>query len=235
MQRKITIAIDGHSSTGKSTAAKQLADQLDYLYVDTGAMYRAVSFFALSENLINNSIVDQSGLEARLKEITITFERNPKNGNNEVCLNGKNIECDIRTLEVSSVVSKIAEISAVRAKLVEQQQKMGAEKGVVMDGRDIGTVVFPDAQLKVFMTAAADVRAQRRFEELISRGDKIEYADVLKNVLERDRIDSNRKDSPLVQADDAKLLDTSVMSREEQFETLLRWAKEALKPLNKVS
>lgn len=235
MQRNITIAIDGHSSTGKSTAAKQLADQLDYLYVDTGAMYRAVSFFALSENLINKGIVDQSGLEARLKEITITFERNPKNGNNEVCLNGKNIERDIRTLEVSSVVSKIAEISAVRAKLVEQQQKIGAEKGVVMDGRDIGTVVFPDAQLKVFMTAAADVRAQRRFEELISRGDKIEYADVLKNVVERDRIDSNRKDSPLIQADDAKLLDTSVMSREEQFDKLLHWAKEALKPLNKVS
>jgi len=228
-QKKITIAIDGHSSTGKSTAAKQLAEQLEYLYVDTGAMYRAVSFFALSENIITNGILDQSKLETRLKEITITFERNPENGNNEVCLNGKNIEKQIRTLEVSSVVSKIAEVSAVRAKLVEQQQKMGAQKGVVMDGRDIGTVVFPDADLKVFMTAAADVRAQRRYDELKERGDNVQYDEVLKNVIERDHIDSNRADSPLIQADDALLLDTSHMSRDEQFDTLLHWTKETQK------
>ncbi|PRP66780.1 (d)CMP kinase [Nonlabens agnitus] len=229
MQRKITIAIDGHSSTGKSTAAKQLAQELGYLYVDTGAMYRAVSFFALSENLIHNGILDKSKLEQRLHEITITFERHPENGNNEVCLNGRNIEKEIRTLEVSSVVSKIAEVSAVRSKLVEQQQKMGAEKGVVMDGRDIGTVVFPDAELKVFMTAAADERAKRRYEELKKRGDHVEYEDVLNNVIERDQIDSNREDSPLVQAADARLLDTSHMDRDEQFDTLLHWAKERLR------
>ena len=228
MQRKITIAIDGHSSTGKSTAAKQLAQELGYLYVDTGAMYRAVSFFALRESLINNGILDTTKLEDRLKDITITFERNPENGNNEVCLNGKNIEKEIRTLEVSNVVSKIAEVSAVRSKLVEQQQKMGAEKGVVMDGRDIGTVVFPNAELKVFMTAAADERAKRRYDELKKRGDKVEYDDVLKNVIERDHIDSNREDSPLVQAEDALLLDTSHMDRDEQFDTLLHWAKEEL-------
>ncbi|SCY12407.1 cytidylate kinase [Nonlabens sp. Hel1_33_55] len=228
MQRKITIAIDGHSSTGKSTAAKQLAQELGYLYVDTGAMYRAVSFFALRESLINNGILDTTKLEDRLKDITITFERNPENGNNEVCLNGKNIEKEIRTLKVSNVVSKIAEVSTVRSKLVEQQQKMGAEKGVVMDGRDIGTVVFPNAELKVFMTAAADERAKRRYDELKKRGDKVEYDDVLKNVIERDHIDSNREDSPLVQAEDALLLDTSHMDRDEQFDTLLHWAKEEL-------
>ena len=228
MQRKITIAIDGHSSTGKSTAAKQLAQELGYLYVDTGAMYRAVSFFALRESLINKGILDPTKLEDRLKDITITFERNPENRNNEVCLNGKNIEKEIRTLEVSNIVSKIAKVSAVRSKLVEQQQKMGAEKGVVMDGRDIGTVVFPNAELKVFMTAAADERAKRRYDELKKRGDKVEYDDVLKNVIERDHFDSNREDSPLIQAKDALLLDTSHMDRDEQFDTLLHWAKEEL-------
>lgn len=229
MQANITIAIDGHSSTGKSTAAKQLAQKLGYLYVDTGAMYRAVSFFALSENIITNGILDTKELEARLKDITITFERNPENGNNEVCLNGKNIEKQIRTLEVSGVVSKIAEVSAVRAKLVEQQQKMGAAKGVVMDGRDIGTVVFPDAELKVFMTAAADVRAKRRYDELKESDNTVNYDEVLENVIERDRIDSTREDSPLIQADDALLLDTSHMDRDAQFDMLLHWAKEELK------
>ncbi|WP_194850677.1 (d)CMP kinase [Nonlabens antarcticus] len=228
MQSLITIAIDGHSSTGKSTAAKQLAHELGYLYVDTGAMYRAVSFFALSENLINQGQLDQSVLERRLKDIAITFERNPETGNNEVCLNGKNIESEIRTLEVSNVVSIVASNSAVRAKLVEQQQKMGAAKGVVMDGRDIGTVVFPDAELKVFMTAAADVRAKRRFEELTNSGQIVDYADVLENVIERDRIDSTREDSPLIQADDALLLDTSYMDRKQQFDTLLHWANQEL-------
>lgn len=229
MQTKITIAIDGHSSTGKSTVAKELASKLGYLYVDTGAMYRAVSFFALSENLLNNGILDEKELENRLKDIDISFERNPVNGNNEVCLNGKNIEAEIRTLEVSNVVSIVAANSAVRSKLVEQQQKMGAAKGVVMDGRDIGTVVFPDAELKVFMTAAADVRARRRYEELKERGQDIDYKDVLENVIERDRIDSTREDSPLVQAADALLLDTSHMDREEQFDTLLHWANQELR------
>lgn len=228
MQDKITIAIDGHSSTGKSTVAKQLAKKLGYLYVDTGAMYRAVSYFALSENLLTNGQLDTEALEHRLKEIAITFERNPETGNNEVCLNNRNVENEIRTLEVSNVVSIVASNSAVRAKLVEQQQKMGAAKGVVMDGRDIGTVVFPNAELKVFMTAAADVRAKRRYEELLDRDQDVDYTDVLENVIERDRIDSTRADSPLIQADDAKLLDTSHMSREQQFDTLLHWASQEL-------
>jgi cytidylate kinase len=191
-------------------------------------MYRAVSFFALSENLIHNGKLDETTLEHQLKDIDISFQRNPENGNNEVCLNGRNIEKEIRTLEVSNVVSIVAAVSAVRSKLVEQQQKMGAAKGVVMDGRDIGTVVFPDAELKVFMTAAADVRAQRRFEELTSSGQDVDYDDVLKNVMERDRIDSTREDSPLIQADDAKLLDTSYMDREQQFKTLLQWTNQEL-------
>ncbi|BAO56592.1 (d)CMP kinase [Nonlabens marinus] len=229
MQRKITIAIDGHSSTGKSTVAKELAYKLGYLYVDTGAMYRAVSFFALSENLINDGQLDEAALEQRLKDINISFERDPETGTNEVCLNGKNIESQIRTLEVSGVVSKVASVSAVRSKLVEQQQRMGAAKGVVMDGRDIGTVVFPDAELKVFMTAAADVRAQRRYEELTKAGQQVQYDDVLKNVIERDHIDSNREDSPLVQADDALLLDTSHMDRDQQFDTLLHWVNQELR------
>jgi len=229
MQEKITIAIDGHSSTGKSTVAKELARKLGYLYVDTGAMYRAVSFFALSENLLNNGKLDVTALEHQLKDIDITFQRNPENGNNEVCLNGRNIEKEIRTLEVSNVVSIVAAVSAVRSKLVEQQQKMGAAKGVVMDGRDIGTVVFPEAELKVFMTAAADVRAQRRFEELTNSGQDVNYEDVLKNVMERDHIDTHREDSPLIQADDARLLDTSHMDRKQQFDTLLHWVNQELR------
>jgi cytidylate kinase len=227
-QRKITIAIDGHSSTGKSTAAKQLAQKLGYLFVDTGAMYRAVSFFALSENLIHQGKLQESALTDRLKDISITFERNLETGSNEVCLNGRNIETQIRTLEVSNVVSIVAAVSAVRSKLVEQQQKMGAAKGVVMDGRDIGTVVFPNAELKVFMTAAADVRARRRYKELTAAGQEISYADVLENVIDRDRIDTTRADSPLVQADDALLLDTSNMDREQQFDMLLHWANQEL-------
>lgn len=228
MDRKITIAIDGHSSTGKSTAAKQLAQELQYIYVDTGAMYRAVSYFALSENLVHNERLDSQKLIDRLDDITITFKRNEETDRADVYLNGQNIEQQIRTLEVSNIVSHIAIISEVRAKLVAQQQAMGRDKGVVMDGRDIGTVVFPDAALKVFMTAAPEVRAQRRYVELKQRGDEVTLDEVLQNVLERDRIDSTREDSPLIQADDAKLLDTSTMTREEQFELLLEWAKEAM-------
>ncbi len=228
MDRKITIAIDGHSSTGKSTAAKQLAQELQYIYVDTGAMYRAVSYFALSENLVHNERLDSQKLIDRLDDITITFKRNEETDRADVYLNGQNIEQQIRTLEVSNIVSHIAIISEVRAKLVAQQQAMGRDKGVVMDGRDIGTVVFPDAALKVFMTATPEVRAQRRYVELKQRGDEVTLDEVLHNVLERDRIDSTREDSPLIQADDAKLLDTSTMTREEQFELLLEWAKEAM-------
>lgn len=226
--KKITIAIDGHSSTGKSTAAKQLAEKLGYIFVDSGAMYRAVSFFALSENLIVNGQLDKQQLINRLNDITITFKHNPVTEKADVYLNGINIEEQIRSLEVSAVVSLVAEVSEVRTKLVVQQQAMGKDKGVVMDGRDIGTVVFPDADLKVFMTANPEIRAQRRIAELTESGKSVTYEQVLKNVLERDHIDSTRTDSPLVQAADALLLDTSSMSREQQFELLHSWALEKL-------
>jgi cytidylate kinase len=229
MSKKITIAIDGHSSTGKSTAAKQLAVKLQYVYVDTGAMYRAVSLYALRENLIVSGKLDSNKLVAFLSSIKISFAYNKETDSADVYLNGENIEKQIRTLEVSNIVSKVAEISEVRAKLVEQQKAMGEEKGIVMDGRDIGSVVFPDAELKVFMTAAPEVRAQRRYTELIQRGDDVSLEEVLKNVIERDHIDSNREDSPLVQLPEAKLLDTSNMTREEQFELLVSWAKEAMR------
>lgn len=223
MSNKITIAIDGHSSTGKSTVAKQLASKLGYVFVDSGAMYRAIAYYALRENLLNNNNLDINALVDSLDNLTISFAYNPQTAKADVYLNGENIEKHIRTLAVSNIVSNVAAISAVRKKLVAQQQQMGKEKGVVMDGRDIGTVVFPDADLKVFMTAAPDVRAQRRYKELVERGDNVVYEEVLSNVLERDHIDSTRADSPLVQAADARLLDSSNMTREEQFELLMSW------------
>ncbi len=226
--KRITIAIDGHSSTGKSTAAKQLAKKLNYIYVDTGAMYRAVSYFVIQQNLLANGKIDEKALVEKLDDIKIRFEKNPQSNNADVYLNDINIEKEIRTLDVSSIVSKVAEISAVRKKLVQQQQAMGREKGIVMDGRDIGSVVFPDAELKVFMTAAPEVRATRRYDELVERGDDISYDEVLKNVLERDHIDSSREDSPLIQTEDALLLDSSKMSREAQLELLEEWARERI-------
>ncbi|GAL76971.1 cytidylate kinase [Nonlabens ulvanivorans] len=229
MSDKITIAIDGHSSTGKSTAAKQLAQRLKYIYVDTGAMYRAISYYVLSENIYRDNQLHAQELIDSLDKIKVSFQRNEETDRADVYLNGKNIEKQIRTLEVSSIVSLVASVSEVRAKLVAQQQEMGKEKGVVMDGRDIGTVVFPDAELKVFMTAAPEVRAQRRYDELIGRGDEVVYEEVLKNVIERDHIDSTREDSPLTQTADAKLLDTSEMTREQQFEQLVQWAEEAMR------
>jgi cytidylate kinase len=228
MSKKITIAIDGHSSTGKSTAAKQLALKLHYVYVDTGAMYRAVSYFALREKLLVNGNLDKQKLIEQLKYIRISFVFNKETNNADVHLNGENIEKKIRMLEVSSVVSKVAEISEVRAKLVEQQKAMGDKKGIVMDGRDIGSVVFPSAELKVFMTAAPEIRAQRRYLELVEKGDDVSLEEVLKNVVERDHMDSSRDDSPLIQLPEAKLLDTSEMTREEQFELLVSWAEEAI-------
>ncbi|MFT6798598.1 MAG: cytidylate kinase [Nonlabens sp.] len=228
MSKKITIAIDGHSSTGKSTAAKQLALKLHYVYVDTGAMYRAVSYFALREKLLVNGNLDKQKLIEQLKYIRISFVFNKETNNADVHLNGENIEKQIRTLEVSSVVSKVAEISEVRAKLVEQQKAMGEKNGIVMDGRDIGSVVFPSAELKVFMTAAPEIRAQRRYLELVEKGDDVSLEEVLKNVVERDHMDSSRDDSPLIQLPEAKLLDTSEMTREEQFELLVSWAEEAI-------
>jgi cytidylate kinase len=229
MSKKITIAIDGHSSTGKSTAAKQLAVKLQYVYVDTGAMYRAVSYYALSHKLIESGILDSKKLVESLSDVKISFKYNKETDSADVYLDNENIEKQIRTLEISSIVSKVAEISEVRAQLVEQQKAMGAKKGIVMDGRDIGSVVFPDAELKVFMTAVPEVRAQRRYAELLETGEDVSLDQVLKNVVERDHIDSTREDSPLVQLSEAKLLDTSDMTREEQFELLVSWAQEAIR------
>lgn len=222
---KITIAIDGFSSTGKSTVAKQIAKHLGYVYVDSGAMYRAVTFYAMQKGLISDDDFNKEALIYQLPKVNIAFKFNEDLGFSEVYLNEENIEKQIRTLEVSSFVSKVAAIPEVRQKLVIQQKKMGEDKGVVMDGRDIGTVVFPNAELKIFMTASAETRAKRRFDELINRGDKVIYEDVLKNVQERDYIDSNRKDSPLVKAEDAIEIDNSNLSLEEQFDKVLQLVK----------
>ena len=218
----ITIAIDGHSSTGKSTMAKALAKRIGYAYVDTGAMYRAVTLYALRNKLIKGEKVDEKALKEHLKrgDIVITF-RPTKDGKSVTVLNGKNVERNIRSMRVSNVVSIIAAIGFVRKAMVKQQQAMGKDKGVVMDGRDIGTVVFPDAEMKVFATASAQVRAQRRYDELRGKGDTTTtFEEVLANVTERDRIDSTRKESPLRQAEDAVVLDNSNMTFEQQDEWL---------------
>lgn len=221
MTNKITIAIDGFSSTGKSTLAKQLAQHLGYVYVDTGAMYRAVTYYAMQKEYVTLAGFDVAALVNDLQKISLQFQFNPALGFAEMYLNGVLVEKEIRTIEVSNFVSKIAEVSEVRAKLVEQQKEMGKNKGIVMDGRDIGTVVFPDAELKVFMTASATTRAQRRFDELVAKGDAVTYEEVLKNVEERDYIDTHRDDSPLVMADDAIAVDNSALTREEQFAVVL--------------
>ena len=221
MDKKITIAIDGFSSTGKSTLAKQLAQHLGYVYVDTGAMYRAVAYFAMKSGFINNDHFDKLALINSLSSIKLHFQFNPELGFAEMYLNDENIEKQIRTIEVSNFVSKVAKVSEVRAKLVEQQQEMGKNKGIVMDGRDIASVVFPDAELKIFMTASAQTRAQRRFDELQQKGDSVTYEEVLKNVEERDYIDTHRADSPLFKDKNAIEIDNSHLSREEQFEKVL--------------
>ena len=226
--KKIIIAIDGYSSTGKSTVAKQLADWLAYIYVDTGAMYRAVALYAMQEGLIADGFFDVVSLKAKLTDIHIEFRRKADGSPADVYLNGKNVSKTIRTLEVSSFVSPIATVSEVRAKLVEQQQQMGIAKGIVMDGRDIGTVVFPAAELKIFMTASPEARAQRRYNELIARGDTVRYEEVLHNVTERDHIDTTREDSPLVRAEDAILIDNTHTNIEDQFHTILQLAKDRI-------
>ena len=221
MTKKITIAIDGFSSTGKSTIAKQLAKKLEYIYVDTGAMYRAVTLYAMQQNYVSETLFNPNDLIADLDNISLSFTFNEQLGFAEMFLNGTNVEKEIRTIEVSKLVSKVAAISEIRKKLVKEQQEMGKNKGIVMDGRDIGTVVFPNAELKLFMTASADKRATRRYKELLDRGDKVKYEEILRNVQERDRIDSTREDSPLIKAEDAIEFDNSDMGLKEQFERIM--------------
>ena len=229
MTKKIIIAIDGFSSTGKSTLAKQLAKHLGYIFVDTGAMYRAVAFFAMQHGYISKDYFDKELLIQSLDSIKIQFKYNSELAYAEMYLNDQNVEKEIRTIEVSSFVSRVAEISEVRALLVKQQQQMGIDRGIVMDGRDIGTVVFPNAELKFFMTASATTRAQRRYQELLGKGEAITYEEVLQNVEERDYIDTHRDDSPLVKAEDAIEIDNSELSIPKQFELVLELVNEIIK------
>lgn len=218
--RKIIVAIDGHSSCGKSTIARALAARFGYIFIDSGAMYRTVTLFALRNHLVEGGVVNQEKLIEKLPEINIQFRFNPETGKSDAYLNGENVEEEIRQLTVSQNVSPVATILEVRKKMVSLQQEMGKDKGIVMDGRDIGTVVFPQAELKLFVTASPEIRAKRRFDELIAKGEVVSFDEILKNVQERDFIDSTRDVSPLKKTDDALLLDNSNMTREEQ----LAWA-----------
>lgn len=218
-EKKIIVAIDGHSSCGKSTMAKKLAREAGYIYVDTGAMYRAVGLFCLRKGWIVNGVVDAEAVQRNIQEIELKFIFSAP-GKAEIMLNGENVEALIRTLEVANAASKISALPAVRHELVRQQQIIGRDKGIVMDGRDIGTVVFPDAELKVFLTATAEVRARRRFDEMVSKGENPAYEDVLANVVERDDRDTHRAESPLRPADDAVVIDNSELSPDEQQEVL---------------
>ena len=219
--KKIIIALDGHSSCGKSTMAKALAKKIGYIYVDTGAMYRTVTLFALRNNVFNGTELDATKLEALLPQVNVSFVLDPETNLPLACLNGEIVEQEIRTMEVSSRVSPIAALPFVRTLLTKMQQQMGEAKGIVMDGRDIGTAVFPNAELKIFVTASAEVRAQRRYDELTAKGEDVTYEEILKNVQERDYIDSHREVAPLKQAADALVLDNSNMTREEQNEWLM--------------
>ena len=227
--KKITIAIDGHSSCGKSTMAKDLAREVGYVYVDTGAMYRSVTLFALRNGLFTADGINEDELRRRMPEIHISFKFNAETGRPDTYLNGELVEQDIRTMEVSNHVSPIAALGFVREAMVAQQQQMGKDKGVVMDGRDIGTTVFPDAELKIYVTASAEVRAQRRYDELKAKGMEADYDEILKNVQERDYIDSHREVSPLRKADDAIELDNSHMTIAEQKQWLLDRFNETVK------
>lgn len=225
----IIIAIDGHSSCGKSTMAKALAKRIGYTYIDTGAMYRAVTYFCISQNIIKNGKIDTETLQKTLPSLEISFKTDAE-GNQRTYLNGFDIEDQIRSMEVSAMVSPVAAIPFVREELVRKQREMGKNKCIVMDGRDIGTTVFPNAELKIFVTASAEIRATRRYLEMKEKGGKIEFQDILDNVRERDRIDSTREVSPLRKASDARILDNGEMTREEQNEWLY---KQFVKALNK--
>ena len=220
MSKLIIIAIDGFSSTGKSTIAKLLAKKYNYIYVDSGAMYRAVTLYAKENKFVGINFLHTKQLISNLKNISLSFKFNKSLGFSEMYLNNMNVEKEIRSLEVSQLVSRVSAISEVRKKLVQEQQLMGLNKGIVMDGRDIGTVVFPEAELKLFMTASANERASRRYKELIERGDEVQFSDILFNVQERDKLDSTRKDSPLLRAKDAVEFDNSTMDIDEQFEKI---------------
>jgi cytidylate kinase len=227
--KKITIAIDGFSSCGKSTMAKDLAREVGYIYVDTGAMYRSVTLYALRNGFFaDDNSIDTEGLEKEMDNIKISFQLNPETGKPDTYLNGECVEKEIRSMEVSSRVSPIATLPFVRTALVAQQQRMGQDKGIVMDGRDIGTTVFPDAELKIYVTASAEVRAQRRYDELVAKGMPADFEDILKNVKERDYIDSNREVSPLRKADDALELDNSNMTIAEQKQWLMEQFNNAI-------
>lgn len=227
-KKRIVIAIDGHSSCGKSTVAKELARKLGYIYIDSGAMYRVVTLYALRNGLIKNQLPDVEQLVAGLKNIQITFKWDEELGRNTTFLNDENVEEEIRQLAVSENVSPVSTIAEVRAEMVKQQRENGKNKGIVMDGRDIGTVVFPDAELKIFMTASPEIRAQRRFDELKAKGLTVDFDEILKNVKERDLIDSTREVSPLRKADDAVVLDNSYLTREEQLEWVVNRVNEII-------
>jgi cytidylate kinase len=227
--KKITIAIDGYSSCGKSTMAKDLAREVGYIYIDSGAMYRAVTLYCLENQLFTEEGIDTIRLEAAMPGIQISFQLNPETGRPMTFLNGANVEDRIRTMEVSNHVSPVAALPFVREALVKLQQEMGKEKGIVMDGRDIGTAVFPDAELKIFVTASAEIRAQRRYDELQAKGQEASFDEILANVKERDYIDQNREVSPLRQADNALLLDNSDLTIEEQKQWLKERFEEAVK------
>jgi cytidylate kinase len=223
--KKITIAIDGHSSTGKSTLAKQLAKALDYIYVDSGAMYRAVTLYALEQGFISDEKFDPNALISNIENVNIEFK---KEGNNPTVLylNNKEVSSKIRGMEVSNLVSKVAALPQVRQCLVKEQRKMGQNKGIVMDGRDIGTVVFPEAELKIFMTASAQTRTQRRFDELTAKGEQVDFDEVYENITSRDYKDSTRADSPLTQAKDARVLDNTNLTQSQQYKIVMDWIKD---------
>ncbi len=220
--RKIVIAIDGYASCGKSTMAKELARKIGYIYIDSGAMYRAVALYCIEQGLFEGNRLDVEALQRHIDDIDISFVLNPETGRPETFLNGRNVERDIRGMAVSDKVSYVAAVGFVRRKLVALQQAMGREKGIVMDGRDIGTVVFPDAELKIFLTASPEVRARRRVDELRAKGQEVSYDEVLHNVRERDRIDETREVDPLRKADDALLLDNSTLTLEQQDQWLMQ-------------